>query len=63
MTGKFMKLCRSLVRSAHMMVGLPDYDAYRQHIRIAHPEREPMSHEEFFRNRQCARYGGAGRCC
>ena len=47
------------------MVGVPDYDNYVQHIRLTHPEQTPMTYEEFFRERQDARYGGKGgaRCC
>lgn len=53
-----------LVSTARLMVGVPDYQAYVQHARTAHPDRPVMSYEEFFRNRQHARYsGGAGRCC
>lgn len=55
---------RRLRQTAHLMVGLPDYETYREHVRHAHPEREPMSRAEFFRDRQAARYrGGGGRCC
>lgn len=47
------------------MVGLPDYDNYVAHMRSRHPERPVMTREEFFRERQAARYGGkgTGRCC
>jgi uncharacterized short protein YbdD (DUF466 family) len=57
-------LARTLAQSFRLMVGVPDYDTYVAHIRAAHPERSPMSYEEFFRERQLARYGsGRGRCC
>ena len=58
-------LARSLAQSLRLMVGLPDYDTYVQHMRTVHPEREPMSYEEFFRERQTARFEGNrnGRCC
>ena len=53
-----------LGQAARLMVGLPDYDTYVAHMRSQHPEREPMSYEAFFRERQEARYGGAaGKCC
>lgn len=46
------------------MVGMPDYDAYLDHMKRTHPDRVPMSYEAFFRERQEARYGGGkGRCC
>ena len=53
-------------QTARLMVGLPDYDTYVAHVRATHPDQEPMSREAFFRERQAARYGGAGRigrCC
>lgn len=54
-----------LRRMAHMMVGMPDYDAYLRHMREHHPERSPMDSTAFFRERQEARYGGrnGGKCC
>lgn len=52
-------------RTARLMVGLPDYEAYRARHCAAHPEREPMSRAEFHRERTERRYrrGTAGRCC
>jgi uncharacterized short protein YbdD (DUF466 family) len=47
-----------------LMVGLPDYEGYVAHMRATHPDRPAMTYEEFFRERQNARYGtGAGKCC
>jgi uncharacterized short protein YbdD (DUF466 family) len=59
------KLCRTLGQAARLMVGMPDYQAYLEHMRSQHPDKPPMSYEEFFRERQQARYGGSrpGRCC
>ena len=55
---------RYLTQSLRLMVGVPDYGSYLAHHRATHPEREPMSYEAFFRERQEARYGGgAGKCC
>lgn len=55
---------RGLRQTAYLMVGVPDYDGYLDHMRRAHPDRQPMSRAEFFRERQAARYGGGnGRCC
>ncbi|MEJ8856503.1 YbdD/YjiX family protein [Variovorax robiniae] len=57
-------LARTLTRTLRLMVGVPDYDTYVAHMRTTHPDREPMSYEAFFRERQQARYGtGRGRCC
>lgn len=53
-------------QSMRLMVGVPDYEAYVNHMKTAHPERPVMSYPEFFRERQEARYGANGRlnrCC
>ena len=58
------KLGKYLGQAARLMVGMPDYDTYVAHVKAAHPDRPVMSYEEFFRERQEARYnGGTGRCC
>jgi len=55
---------RYLGQALRLMVGLPDYDAYVNHMRATHPDAPVMSYEAFFRERQNARYGvGAGKCC
>ncbi|WP_020206270.1 MULTISPECIES: YbdD/YjiX family protein [Cupriavidus] len=55
---------RYLGQSLRLMVGLPDYQTYVAHMESIHPDRAPMSYEEFFRERQEARYGGGqGKCC
>ncbi|MCU0951560.1 MAG: YbdD/YjiX family protein [Burkholderiaceae bacterium] len=49
--------------TARLMIGVPDYDGYVEHMRRTHPEQVPMSYEAFFRERQAARYAGGGRGC
>lgn len=58
-------LLARLRETAHLMVGLPSYEAYLRHMTERHPDQQPMSEAEFFRDRQEARYGGknGGRCC
>ncbi|OZB61216.1 MAG: hypothetical protein B7X39_02635 [Lysobacterales bacterium 14-68-21] len=52
------------VQTARLCCGVPDYDVYVQHLKRYHPERPIPSYEEFFRERQSARYKGTGgRCC
>ncbi len=55
------------LRTARLMVGIPDYQTYVEHRRTRHPDAPIMSHEDFFRERQDARYAvGKGRfrgCC
>ena len=61
------RMGKYLGQAARLMVGVPDYDTYVQHMRLTHPERPVMDSETFFRERQEARYGGGdsrpGRCC
>lgn len=57
-----MKILRDTLR---LMVGQPPYEIYLAHMARHHPGQEPMSRVEFFRNREAARFGGAGggKCC
>jgi len=60
------KAGKYLGQAARLMVGMPDYDTYVQHMRLTHPEQTPMTYEEFYRDRVEARYGGkngSSRCC
>ncbi|MGO8916782.1 MAG: YbdD/YjiX family protein [Stellaceae bacterium] len=53
--------------TARLMVGVPDYQTYVEHRRAFHPEKPIMTYEEFFRERQNARYavekGRFKGCC
>jgi uncharacterized short protein YbdD (DUF466 family) len=66
MFGELGKFGAYLGQTARLMVGLPDYDNYLNHMQVNHPDLPVMSYEAFFRERQDARYGGNGRiakCC
>ena len=66
MLSELAQVGRYLGQSMRLMVGLPEYDTYLAHMEKTHPEQSPMSYEEFFKERQEARYGGAGKrggCC
>ncbi|KQQ88997.1 YbdD/YjiX family protein [Massilia sp. Leaf139] len=56
---------RYLGQSMRLMVGLPEYDTYLAHMEREHPGKPAMTYEEFFRERQEARYGSgrSGGCC
>lgn len=60
-------LGRFISRTANLMCGVPDYDTYVAHRKEHHPNKPFMTREEFFRERQKARYAdGSGRgmrCC
>ena len=61
------RMGKYLGQAARMLVGMPDYDTYVQHMQTQHPDQPLMSYEAFFRDRQEARYGGGKgrpvRCC
>jgi uncharacterized short protein YbdD (DUF466 family) len=54
-------------RTARLMVGVPDYQTYVEHRRTVHPGQAIMSYEEFFIERQNARFacekGRFKGCC
>lgn len=62
---KLKKAGRYFKQTAHLMIGLPDYPTYVAHMKTHHPDKHCMTYEEFFRERQEARYNrnGTGRCC
>jgi uncharacterized short protein YbdD (DUF466 family) len=65
--GRLRLLCEGVTQTARLMVGVPDYATYVSHSRTRHPDQPVMSYEDFFRDRQQARYGfDKGRfrgCC
>jgi uncharacterized short protein YbdD (DUF466 family) len=66
MLDEIAKAGRYIGQTMRLMVGLPEYDTYVTHMENTHPGQPVMSYEEFFRERQAARYGGEGRagpCC
>jgi uncharacterized short protein YbdD (DUF466 family) len=58
-------LARGARQTARLMVGVPDYQTYLDHLAATHPDQTPMARQDFFRERQQARYGAGGglRCC
>lgn len=58
-------LWHAAVETARLMVGVPSYRTYTEHMAQTHPGEPVMSEAAFFRNRQEARYGGrgGGKCC
>jgi uncharacterized short protein YbdD (DUF466 family) len=67
MIEKFRCVAVRAVQTARLMVGVPDYDTYVDHRQKTHPDQPIMTYQEFFRERQDARYAiGKGRfkaCC
>jgi uncharacterized short protein YbdD (DUF466 family) len=62
-----LNLLELAARTARLMAGIPHYETYVNHRQTHHPGEPVMSYEEFFRNRQDARYSvGKGKfrgCC
>jgi uncharacterized short protein YbdD (DUF466 family) len=56
-----------VTQTARLMVGVPDYPTYVAHRRTTHPDKPVMTYQEFFRERQDARYtvskGRLRGCC
>jgi uncharacterized short protein YbdD (DUF466 family) len=49
---------------ARQILGAPDYERYLEHLRICHPQTQPLARAEFYRSRLAARYDKPGaRCC
>lgn len=50
-----------------LLVGVPNYERYVEHMKERHPEEPIQSREQFFREAQDARYNAKGgkvsRCC
>ena len=59
MFGTLKQAGNYLGQSLRLMVGLPEYDTYLAHMERTHPDEPAMTYEEFFRERQEARYGGS----
>jgi uncharacterized short protein YbdD (DUF466 family) len=60
-------VCELVVKTARLMIGIPDYQTYVTHRQTNHPGQPVMTYEEFFRERQAARYtvskGKFRGCC
>ncbi|UXN04198.1 YbdD/YjiX family protein [Bartonella sp. HY406] len=65
MFNKIAKAGKYMGQAAKLMIGVPDYDNYVQHMRLTHPDQTPMTYPEFFKDRQDARFGGKNgfKCC
>ena len=55
---------RKVAKVVRTIIGVPDYERYVEHVRECHPDRTPMSRDEFAKSRMDARYNQPGnRCC
>jgi uncharacterized short protein YbdD (DUF466 family) len=55
---------RAAKQTARLAIGVPDYEAYVEHVSACHPGTPPMTREAFAIERMQARYArGRSRCC
>lgn len=55
---------RRVAKVIRTIIGAPDYDRYVAHVKKCHPDRTPMTRDEFSKSRLEARYNQPGnRCC
>ncbi|PAF45117.1 KCU-star family selenoprotein [Helicobacter sp. 11S02596-1] len=60
---KILEIYRRSDRFLYLLVGLPSYDKYLEHMQKHHPDKIPKTRKEFFTEAQEARYGGRiGKC-
>lgn len=56
-------LYRHSDRFFHLLVGMPSYDKYLEHMKTHHPDQTPKTRKEFFTETMKAKYGaGRSRC-
>lgn len=61
---KIKNIYKKSERFFHLLVGMPSYDKYLEHMAKNHPDKIPKTRKEFFREAQDSRYGSGGvrRC-
>ncbi len=63
---KFFGFLKKFRQTAHLMVGLPDYETYVRHQKDKHPDQPVLDRSAFIAECHKRRYGGHGtpsRCC
>ncbi|MDQ1210571.1 uncharacterized short protein YbdD (DUF466 family) [Acinetobacter baylyi] len=53
-------LFKRLQQSFRLMVGVPDYETYLEHMKTHHPELTPMDTKTFYRHCVDSRYPSSG---
>jgi uncharacterized short protein YbdD (DUF466 family) len=60
---RLLNLLARIAAVTRRIVGVPDYERYLAHVRMAHPDEIPMTEREFFRERLEGRAKPGARCC
>ena len=50
-------------RFLHLLVGMPSYDKYVEHMRLHHPDKIPKTQKEFFKEALEKKYGAGSTKC
>lgn len=58
-----IQIYRRSDRFFHLLVGMPSYDKYLEHMRIHHPDTIPKTQKEFFAEALEAKYGAGSTKC
>ena len=56
-------LYRRSDRFLHLLVGMPSYDKYVEHMRLHHPDKIPKTQKEFFKEALEKKYGAGSTKC
>ncbi|RAX53895.1 hypothetical protein CCY99_05815 [Helicobacter sp. 16-1353] len=60
---KIKNIYKKSDRFFHLLVGMPSYDKYLEHMEKNHPDKIPKTQKEFFREAQDSKYGpGSTKC-
>ncbi|HNV77122.1 MAG TPA: YbdD/YjiX family protein [Gemmatimonadaceae bacterium] len=64
LTTRFATRLARATSTLNRIIGAPDYDGYLRHQRVCHPDRAPLTKDEFVKQRLEDRYSRPGaRCC
>ncbi len=64
MTERLSSTLAGIARTLRAMLGAPDYEGYLAHELASHPDRQPMTRDQFMCDRLENRYNKPGsRCC
>lgn len=61
---KIYRFYKRIDRGLHLLVGMPSYDKYVEHMKLHHPDKIPKTQKEFFAECLERKYGAGGaKCC
>ncbi len=63
LASNLIQIYRRSDRFFHLLVGMPSYDKYVEHMRQNHPDKIPKSQSEFFKEAMEAKYGAGRNKC